>query len=349
MPSNEENSGRSKRSRTRTQKRKCPDGGNEESPAQLGLDQRKRAHPPASTTPSSIPPTHTLLFILSPSKTLNVEETKTKNTPIEWTSPECDLERTNNVIRAMKHHCNAGAAATAKLLGISANLAATAQGYWKTIRELPLDTTPAAAMTTSSTQVPHYKPAIYSFKGAAYHGLDVDTLDAAEVGYLQCYLRIIDPLHGWLRPMDIIQPYRLEMATTNLFAKGQQHDKDATPTRLVAYWSPAILKSIERERDPHQTNADDRNVTIINVASDEYSSAIKGYRPQIKIVFRHEGRVIAIHAKRARGLFIRYCTQNRVKCTSDLKRFNLEGYAYQEKISDQTTFVFDRRKHWSQE
>ena len=280
---------------------------------------------------------------------LNVEETKTWNTPIEWTSPECDLERTNNVIRAMKHHCRAGVAATAKFLGISANLAVTAQEYWKTIRELRPDTpttTPAAGALTSTspTQLPHYKPAIYSFKGTAYHGLDADTMDAAEVAYLQCHLRIIDPLYGWLRPMDTIQPYRLEMATPNLFGKLKQQDKHATPTRLVAYWSPAIHKSIAREREQPQTLEGDWNVTIINVASDEYSSAIEDYQPQIKIVFRHEGRVVATHAKRARGLFVRYCAQNRVTCTSDLKRFNLEGYAYREVLSDHKTFVFDRPK-----
>jgi hypothetical protein len=278
-----------------------------------------------------------MIFILSPSKTLDLDETMHVDTPIPWTFPDCDLEKTNKVIRAMKQHITNKTASLTKLLGISANLAVTAHSYWENIRELQPNTP-----STSPPPQTNNKPAIYSFTGAAYLGLDVDNLDTAAVGFLQRHLRIIDPLYGWLRPMDVIQPYRLEMATRNILSKQQQ---GGVSPKLHDYWKPAIRTSIANERLQHQQA--DSTITIINVASDEYSAAVD-YQPHIKVVFRHEGRVIGVHAKRARGLFLRYCAQNRVHRVPDLKGFNLEGYTYQATQSDETTLVFNRQKNWSQ-
>lgn len=138
------------------------------------------------------------------------------------------------------------------------------------------------------------KPCIYSFSGTAYNGLEALTLDDDSLQYLQSNLRIIDPLYGVLRPLDIMQPYRLEMATRNVFPA----DKSM---KLASYWQQNVTQRLSEEL----TNRND--LLLLNLASDEYSAAVDSKSlptgtQYIRIVFRQEGRVIAVHAKRARGM-----------------------------------------------
>lgn len=175
-----------------------------------------------------------------------------------------------------------------------------------------------------------------TFDGAAYSGLNVRDFIAtnrSSLQYLQDHLRIVDPLYGWLRPMDAIEGYRLEMATRGLF-------EDTKQLKLEDYWKPGIAACLEYEETAETAAAAAAAssttgvVAIVNLASDEYSSAVD-HGTMVKIVFRHGGRTIAVHAKRARGLMVRYASLNTIETVDGLKAFDLEGYSYQ---PDQSTY-----------
>ena len=180
------------------------------------------------------------------------------------------------------------------------------------------------------------KPCIFCFAGAAYQGLDVANCSDDGVRYMQQNLRIVDPLYGVLRPLDVMQSYRLEMASKNVFP-------DATKLKMSEYWKPSVSKFLAEDLSRRESKI------ILNLASDEYSAAIDtaalpdGVR-FIKVVFWEEGRTISIHAKRARGLMVRYLAENSVKALEDVQKFRDEGYSFVESKSDATTMVFDRRK-----
>lgn len=180
------------------------------------------------------------------------------------------------------------------------------------------------------------KPCIYSFSGTAYNGLNVSTLSNDAMTYLQDNLRIIDPLYGLLRPLDVMQPYRLEMATRNVFPKKKT-------IQLATWWQPSVTKRLSEEL------ASRNDKIVLNLASDEYSAAVdvtslpEGTR-FVKVVFREDGRVVAVHAKRARGLMTRYLSETGAQSLEDVKSFHVEGYSFVEGASDDTTIVFDRKK-----
>lgn len=181
------------------------------------------------------------------------------------------------------------------------------------------------------------KPCIYAFSGTAYNGLEASSLDDKSMSYLQDNLRIIDPLYGVLRPLDMMQPYRLEMASRNVFP----NDKTI---KLTSYWKPSVTKCLSEEL---MTRSD--TIILLNLASDEYSAAVDAKNlPEgaqfVRIVFREEGRVIAVHAKRARGLMARYLSETGATSLENVKSFNVEGYSYMKEASDETTLVFDRKK-----
>ena len=220
---------------------------------------------------------------------------------------------------------------------------------------------------------PQVKPCGFSFDGAAYQGLDVSTLDPSALQYLQEHLRIIDPLYGWLRPMDGILPYRLEMATRNVFQpspnnNNNNNNKERTikSMTLAEFWRPVVHRHIMDQTPPSQAHF------LLNLASEEYSvvvdppSSVKVNKPSssaapaaavshgaltiptvVKVIFRNSGRVIAIHAKRARGLMARYMAQHQITTLDGIKGFQEEGYTFQITESNGTTLVFDRPKQWN--
>jgi cytoplasmic iron level regulating protein YaaA (DUF328/UPF0246 family) len=180
------------------------------------------------------------------------------------------------------------------------------------------------------------KPCIYAFSGAAYQGLQASSMSESAMLYLQDNLRIIDPLYGVLRPLDAIQPYRLEMATRHVFP-------DNTTLKLSSWWQPSVTARLSRDL------RDRKDMILLNLASDEYSAAVDVENlPEstrfVKVVFWEEGRVIAVHAKRARGLMVRYLAEHEVESVEDIKAFDVEGYSFVEESSDKTMLVFDRKK-----
>jgi cytoplasmic iron level regulating protein YaaA (DUF328/UPF0246 family) len=155
------------------------------------------------------------------------------------------------------------------------------------------------------------------------------------MSYLQDNLRIVDPLYGVLRPLDRMQPYRLEMATRNLFKERK--------IKLADYWKTAVTQRLGQDLEARPVPI------LLNLASDEYSAAVDpGALPEgtkyIKVVFWEEGRVVSVHAKRARGLMARFLAENKSSDLKDVQKFAEEGYGFVKSKSDETTLVFDRRK-----
>jgi uncharacterized protein len=180
-----------------------------------------------------------------------------------------------------------------------------------------------------------FKPSIYSFSGAAYQGLQAEQCSDAAIQYMQANLRIIDPLYGILRPLDIMQPYRLEMATKQVFP-----DK---AIRLADWWKVSITAYLS-----HELNLRSQKV-LLNLASDEYSMAVdplglpEGTK-YIKVVFWEDGRTIAIHAKKARGMMVRFVAEHNIRDIFDVQGFAEEGYSFVKDKSDDITLIFNRTK-----
>eukprot|EP00536_Pseudo-nitzschia_multiseries_P017359 jgi/Psemu1/314422/fgenesh1_kg.1515_\ len=222
------------------------------------------------------------------------------------------------VVAAMKEHATS-ASKLGALLKTSQKITASAQTYWQDMSE---DASAAGSGT--------HKPSIFMFNGAAYSGLDIATMATTNnLDYLQGHLRIVDPLYGWLRPMDRIEAYRLEMASKGVFAN---HNKDDPKVKMEEFWKPPIRACIEGEEQPAAGAAAGSSPTpivIVNLASDEYSAAVDvPTKRMIKVVFKHGGRTIAVHAKRARGLMVRYMATRSVESLDQLLDFDLEGYSF---------------------
>lgn len=288
--------------------------------------------------PSSLSPSlhYKLLMILSPAKTLNLkDDVPEEASEMEFTKPLEDLKsKRTEVVTAMKQHASSVSKLGA-LLKTSHKIASAAQEYWQDMSE--------DAAGSGGTQ----KPSIFLFNGAAYSGLDIPTMATkANLEYLQRHLRIVDPLYGWLRPMDEVQAYRLEMASKGVFSKTKgTNDDDGGDSKkeikLEDYWKSSIRACIGQEEQGDDdvvgsSPAAAAPIVIVNLASDEYSAAVDvPTRHMVKVVFKHGGRTIAVHAKRARGLMVRYMAMNAVEFIDQLLDFDLEGYTFR---SNESTY-----------
>lgn len=182
------------------------------------------------------------------------------------------------------------------------------------------------------------KAALYLFDGDAYKGLDAYELNETEVDYLNKRLGILSGLYGLLKPLDLMLPYRLEMG---IKLKTTQHND------LYEFWGNKITELLIGRMN------DINSQTLINVASNEYFSAVNTQLLKEKgidiITPRFEDekdgnyKVISFYAKRARGLMTRFCAVNNITTADDLKDFNMEGYYFCPDLSDnQGNWVFRR-------
>lgn len=180
------------------------------------------------------------------------------------------------------------------------------------------------------------KPCVLAFDGDVYDGLAAKTLSAADLDFAQRHVRILSGLYGILKPLDLMQPYRLEMGTKFRNEGGKD---------LYAFWGETLLNAINAELE-----AMPRPVAV-NLASEEYFKAAIGRKFKgelIQPVFEDwkggRYKIISFYAKRARGLMTRYAILNRLEHPEGLKDFNLDGYAFAPEVSDERTWVFRRRQ-----
>jgi len=180
------------------------------------------------------------------------------------------------------------------------------------------------------------KQAVLAFDGDVYDGLAAKTLSAADLDFAQQHVRILSGLYGILKPLDLMQPYRLEMGTKFKNAAGKD---------LYAFWGETLLDAINAELD-----AMPRPVAV-NLASEEYFKAAIGRKFKgelIQPVFEDwkngKYKIICFYAKRARGLMTRYAVLKRLSDPEALKEFDVEGYAFAPEASDDRSWVFRRRE-----
>ncbi|WP_397445815.1 peroxide stress protein YaaA [Polaribacter sp. R77954] len=176
------------------------------------------------------------------------------------------------------------------------------------------------------------KQAIYAFTGAVFQGIDANSLSEEKIPLLQDRLRILSGLYGLLKPLDLIQPYRLEMGTK---IKVGRRDN------LYKFWDEDLAKSLNDELEDDEL--------LINLASTEYFKALpkKVLKvPMITPVFKDfkngQYKTIMTYAKMARGYMVRYIIDNNVKTLEELKGFNIEGYGFSEELSSGNELVFTR-------
>ncbi|MBL8449675.1 MAG: peroxide stress protein YaaA [Dechloromonas sp.] len=174
------------------------------------------------------------------------------------------------------------------------------------------------------------KQAVLAFDGDVYDGLAARTLSAADLAFAQEHLRILSGLYGWLRPLDLIQPYRLEMGTRLTNRRGRD---------LYAFWGDRLAKAARQEG---------AGGVLVNLASQEYFRALAGgikgrvIQPVFEDWSGGRYRIVSFFAKRARGLMARYAILNRLTAPEGLQDFDLDGYAYAPAVSDHDRWVFRR-------
>jgi len=178
------------------------------------------------------------------------------------------------------------------------------------------------------------KQAIFAFTGDVYQGLDANTLNADAVAFMQQHLRILSGLYGTLRPLDLMQPYRLEMGTRLANDRGRN---------LYEFWGDIITDSV------NSALAEQGDDILINLASNEYFSAVKTtsvkgriITPVFKELRKGTYRIISFNAKKARGYMSRHIIENRLTNPEYLKAFDVADYAFNPELSSSNEFVFTR-------
>lgn len=179
------------------------------------------------------------------------------------------------------------------------------------------------------------KQAVLAFNGDVYEGLNAPTLTKAALDFAQTHVRILSGLYGVLRPLDLMQPYRLEMGTRLDNPGGKD---------LYAFWGERIVETL------NVALAETGSSVLVNLASEEYFKSVRVKKlvaPIVQPVFEDwsAGRykVVSFHAKRARGVMARYVLAKRLKKVDGLKKFSEEGYAFDASASDAVRWVFRRR------
>lgn len=176
------------------------------------------------------------------------------------------------------------------------------------------------------------RQAVFAFNGDVYTGLDAYTLGEDQIGVLQEKLRILSGLYGLLKPLDLIEPYRLEMGTK--LGVGKAKD-------LYAFWKPVIADALNKEMKDGEL--------LLNLASNEYFSAVdisvlkgKLMTPEFKEFRDGKLKTISFYAKKARGLMVRYILDEEIETTEGLKEFNRDNYKFNEAESTGNKLVFTR-------
>ena len=255
-----------------------------------------------------------MLIVLSPAKSLDYE------TPVrikKSTLPDFVADSAK-LIADLK---TLSPQAVAKLMSLSDPLAALNVGRFRD-------------WSTKFTEK-NSKQAIFAFNGDVYEGFDAASLNSKAIDFAQDHVRILSGLYGLLRPLDLMQPYRLEMGTAFKNARGKD---------LYAFWGDRITDAVKQ-----QLALQKKNPFLLNLASEEYFKVLQpkelGF-PVIAPVFQDakdgKYKIISFYAKRARGLMARFAVENRITDPAELRDFNLEGYRFSAAESKLDRPVFRR-------
>jgi uncharacterized protein len=257
-----------------------------------------------------------MLFLLSPAKTLDYQSAIPD---LPHTRPPF-VRESGELIGVLRQFTPAR---LASLMDLSDGLAALNVARYQAW---------SPRFTTSNS-----RPAILAFNGDVYEGLAARRLSAAELGWAQDHIGILSGLYGLLRPLDRMQPYRLEMGTA--LAVGAARN-------LYQFWGTRIAGELNRRLAGHKTPV------LVNLASQEYAKAVDRSALKARVidcVFEEwKGgsgggyRIVGFSAKRARGLMARYAVMHRVETPASLRGFDLEGYAFDAAASGTDRLVFRR-------
>ena len=256
-------------------------------------------------------PSKALLIVLSPAKTLDYESPL----PAPFEALEADLHRPAYVAEAtvlVERLRELDEAAIARLMELSPALA-------------QLNVERFAAWRPRFTPK-NSRAAVLAFNGDVYDGLDARSLDADGLRWADAHLRILSGLYGLLRPLDRMQPYRLEMGRALKTERG---------ANLYAFWGDTQALALNKlGKGP-----------VINLASQEYAKAMLRpalKRPVVEVVFHDEGKVISFFAKKARGRMARWAIDQRIDRVEALPAFDADGYRCNAKLSTPDRLVFER-------
>lgn len=258
-----------------------------------------------------------MLFLISPAKSLDYESTIPAELPHTLPAFKKQSLELIEVLREKSPQ------QLSELMNISDKLAVLNMGRYEAF----------------SPQFTHKnsRQAVLAFNGDVYEGLDAASLNPKELEWAQEHVVILSGLYGVLRPLDLLQPYRLEMGTRLQNAKG---------SNLYQFWGSQIADYLN-ERSNGQPEAER---IVVNLASQEYFKSVdlKALKaPVVECVFEDfkggKYKIISFHAKRARGLMVRWAVQHKAKKVADLRKFDLEGYALAEQASTPAKLVFRRK------
>jgi uncharacterized protein len=259
-----------------------------------------------------------MLYLLSPAKTLDFE-TRVPAVAARKASEPLFAAQAGELISVLKTRSAGQVAALMDLSPALAELNTARYAAWQ----------PVATAANS-------RPALLAFNGDVYEGLAAQTLKAADLDWAQRHIVILSGLYGALRPLDRLQPYRLEMGTALANPRGKD---------LYAFWGDTVVEHL------NERQVNEARPVIVNLASVEYARAAlrKALRAQvIDCVFEdwHGGeyKIISFFAKRARGLMARFATLHRIRTPKALAGFNAEGYAFDAAVSTPQRLVFRRRQ-----
>jgi cytoplasmic iron level regulating protein YaaA (DUF328/UPF0246 family) len=250
-----------------------------------------------------------MLLVISPAKTLDYSNPEYSS----HTQPDCPAE-VKDLVGVLKKKSSSQ---ISNLMHLSDSLASLNEERYKTFME------------TFSPD--NSKQALLAFKGEVYAKMEADQFSAEELEFAQEHLRILSGLYGLLKPLDLIQPYRLEMGTPLKTKKG---------ANLYQYWGTKISKAL---------NAAGEGRTLVNLASQEYFKAVDQKTLKLPVITIHfkehkdnRYQVVGFFAKQARGLMARYAIQNRITDPEQLKIFREEGYEFSATLSSAQDWVFIR-------
>ena len=250
-------------------------------------------------------------IVLSPAKSLNFE----KELPTINFSESKFLKESRQVHKVLKQKYPKE---LMELMDISDKLA---ELNWQRNQDWKTPFTPENA-----------RPAVFAFDGDVYTGLDAYSIPLEKIETLQDSLRILSGLYGLLKPLDLMQAYRLEMGTKLTIGESKN---------LYEYWKPTIVKALNKELT--------KDELFINLASNEYFSAVdvKALKvpvitPEFKDYKNGKLKIISFFAKKARGMMVRYIIDTNAKTIEDLKGFDYEGYQFDDNLSKGNHLVFTR-------